>query len=503
MTQSTTSTGSQAYTSTAEFEAAYNTLHATYATHKTKDIRWRKWQLKQLWWLIVDNTDAICAALHADLGRTEAEARMYDIADVKKDIKECLDNIDVWARGHAAEGAGFLMGRLGGAWVRRDPLGVCLIIGAWNFPIMTLLSPLCPAIAAGNCVMLKPSELAGATAELMVELLPKYMDNSAIRIATGGPKETGLILERKWNHIFYTGGSRVGRIIATAAAKHLTPTVLELGGQAPAIICKSANVDLAAKRIANFKIANLGQICVNVNHIIADPEIYDAFLARLQHWLEHFLKEEAENPWLARIISPGHYDRIHSILSSTKGRILTTGPHEPSRNFVHPTIIADVALDDSVITSGELFAPLIPVIKADLSTALATLAPGSKMADPLALYIFSNSQPEIDSILNQTSSGGVSINDLAVQYGVPGAPFGGVGESGMGAYHGKWGFDSFSHARPVVNLPLWLEGGMQWRYGRPTIEKLSNFDTAKATWKRGETLEQQSSGQKGWFGWLW
>jgi aldehyde dehydrogenase (NAD+) len=177
---------------------------------------------------------------------------------------------------------------------------------------------------------------------------------------------------------------------------------------------------------------------------LADPEIYDAFVARLQHWLEHFMKEEEERPWLAHIISPGHYARIHAILSSTKGKTITTGPHDSTRNFIHPTIISDVTLDDPIITSGELFAPLMPVIRADLPTALATLALGSDMADPLALYIFSTSQPEIDRILGQTSSGGVSINDLGVHYGVPGAPFGGVGESGHGAYHGKWGFDAYS-----------------------------------------------------------
>lgn len=259
-----------------------------------------------------------------------------------------------------------------------------------------------------------------------------------------------------------------------------------------------------------------------MNHIFADPEIYDAFITRLQHWLEHFLAEEAEKPWMAHIISPGHYQRIHTVLSSTKGRVLTTGPHDASLNFIHPTIIADVTLDDPIIASGELFAPLMPVIKADLLTALATLAPGSKMADPLALYIFSTCQPEISEILDKTSSGGVSINDVGLHYGVTGAPFGGVGESGLGAYHGKFGFEAFSHARAVVNLPLWLEGGMAWRYGRyrlilvvelfgslltlfsrPMIENLSNYDTAKATWKKGEALEQQSAGGKGWLSWLW
>lgn len=196
------------YTSAADFKSAYETLNATYATHKTKDIRWRKWQLKQLWWMLVDNQDAWCEAFATDLGRTPAETRQYDIGGVKKDIKDCIDNVDTWAKGSAPEGAGILFGRFGKAWLRKEPLGVCLVIGAWNFPLVTLLGPVCPAIAAGNCVVLKPSELAGSVANLLVELVPKYMDQSAIRVVTGAAQETGLMLEQKWNHIFYTGGGK-------------------------------------------------------------------------------------------------------------------------------------------------------------------------------------------------------------------------------------------------------------------------------------------------------
>lgn len=482
------------YTDSKEVQAAYDTLHATYATHKTKDVRWRKWQLKQLWWMLVDNTDAICKAFATDLGRTEAETRQYDIGGVKKDIQECLDHIDTWSKGNAPEDAGILMGRFGKAWLRKEPLGVCLIIGAWNFPLVTLLGPMCPAIAAGNCVLLKPSELSGATATLLSEIVPKYMDTSAIRVVTGGAKETGHLLEKKFNHIFYTGGAKVGRIIAAAAAKHLTPTVLELGGQAPAIVTKTANIDLAAKRVVNFKLANAGQICLNVNHVFADPAIHDQLVERMQYWAKEWLQKD--DSWLANIISEPHYQRVTTLLNNTKGTIAYTGTNRSSERFVHPTIITDIKTDDSLM-SEELFAPFLPILKADIETAVATI---SSMPHPLGLYIFSSSQQEIDSILNRTASGGVTINDVAVHAAVPNAPFGGVGESGYGAYHGKIGFDAFSHTRTVVGLPTWMDAS--FRYGPPKLENLKNFDTAKASWKRGEKLEDQTAGSRGWFG-IW
>ncbi|EME46444.1 hypothetical protein DOTSEDRAFT_169043 [Dothistroma septosporum NZE10] len=484
------------YTSPDNFKESYDTLHATYATFKTKDIRWRKWQLKQLWWLLVDNTDAICKAFATDLGRTEAETRQYDIGGVKADIKLYLDNVDVWSKGNAAEGAGIIFGRFGGAWLRKEPLGVALIIGAWNFPLVTLLAPACAAIAAGNCVMLKPSELSGATATLLAELVPKYMDQSAIRVVTGGAQETGRVLEHKFNHIFYTGGGKVGRIVAMAAAKHLTPTVLELGGQAPAIVTQTANIDLAAKRIVNFKLANAGQICLNVNHVFVDPSVHDKLVDRMQFWMKEWLKDDSS--WLASIISEPHYQRVTNLLNKTDGVIAYTGPSDPAKRFVHPSIITDVKTTDSLM-SEELFAPFLPVIKADIETAVSTINTGPH---PLGLYIFSSSQKEIDSVMDRTASGGVTINDVALHVASPGTPFGGVGESGNGAYHGKFGFDAFSHTRPVVGLPDWMDKMASFRYGKPTIENLSKFDTAQATWKRGETLQDQSSGSKSFLG-LW
>ncbi|KIW73550.1 hypothetical protein PV04_01657 [Phialophora macrospora] len=478
------------YTSPEEFELCYRTLQSTFAGNRTKSIKWRKWQLKQLWWLLEQNLDRIVDALHTELNRHAFETLTMEVRGVKGDIVDMLEHIDEWSKGEKPD-AGFLFGTLGKAWLRKEPLGVTLIIAAWNFPLYTLLSPMVAAIAAGNCVLLKPSELAPATQALLVDLVPKYLDQSAIRLVTGGPAEVGRILEFKFNHIFYTGGGKVGRIIATAAAKHLTPVVLELGGQAPVIVTQSADIELAAKRIAHAKLTNSGQVCLNGNHIFADPAVHDRLLARLAFWFDKFLESGHEQ--FATIINERHFDRIAGLLKSSAGVVVYGGDLDRDRKYIKPTIVRDIMTDDSLM-SEELFAPIAPVIVADVDRAIRIV---NSMPPPLGLYIFSKDQAEIDHILDHTSSGGVTINDLMIHAGVPHAPFGGVGESGYGSYHGKYGFDAFSHTRTVVAPPTWLEAVMSFRYA-PFDMKKAKFAEIKSSLigKPGETMEQQTVGKK-------
>lgn len=354
----------------------------------------------------------------------------------------------------------------------------------------TLLSPVVGAIVAGNCVVMKPSELAPACQDLLVELVPRYMDTSAIRVLTGGPEETSKMLERKWNHIFYTGGGKVGRLIAAAGAKHLTPVALELGGQSPVIVTASANIDLAAKRIANAKLTNVGQVCLNANHVFADPAIHDKLIERLIHWNKQFTKDGEEG--FAHIINERHFDRITNLLKSSTGEIVFGGATDRSTKYIQPTIVKDVSIGDSLL-SEELFAPIAPVIAADMVTAIRTI---NSMPHPLGLYIFSSKQGEIDSIINNTSSGGVTVNDVALHAAVPNAPFGGVGESGYGSYHGKFGFDAFSHTRTVVSPPNWLDSVMSFRYPPFKVEnaKFMTPKGGKLVGKPGETMEEQKVG---------
>jgi aldehyde dehydrogenase (NAD+) len=320
------------------------------------------------------------------------------------------------------------------------------------------------------------------------------MDHSAIRVVTGGPMETSHMLKFKFNHLFYTGGSNVGRIIAGAAAKHLTPVVLELGGQAPVIVGKTADIDLAAKRIAHAKITNGGQVCLNANHVFADPAIHDKLVDRMKYWFEKF-NERGEQDF-ARIINERHFDRITGLLKATSGIVVTGGDVDRAKKYIQPTIVRDVTTDDSLL-SEELFAPIIPVIVADVDRAIQLI---TSMPHPLGLYIFSRNQKEIDHILDSTTSGGVTINDCMLHAGVPNAPFGGVGESGYGSFHGKFGFDSFSHTRTVVSPPTWLESVMSFRYAPFKLENTKYLTvTSKLIGKPGETMEDQRAGDAGAF----
>jgi aldehyde dehydrogenase (NAD+) len=338
-------------------------------------------------------------------------------------------------------------------------------------------------------VVLKPSELCKATQDLFVELIPKYMDTSAIKVITGGADETGQLLNLKWDKIFYTGGSKVARIIASAAAKNLTPVTLELGGQDPVIVGKSANIDLAAKRIANAKFTNAGQVCVNANHIFADPAIHDKLVERLIYWNKEFTKTGGS---LASIVNERHFDRITNLVKGTKGDVVYTGDSNREKRYIHPTVVKDVQLDDSLM-SEEIFGPIVPVLSSTVDEAIRVV---NSMPHALALYIFSNDKAEIDKILNATTSGGVTVNDVMIHVAVPGAPFGGVGESGNGAQNGKFTFDAFSHTRTVLTMPGWMDRVLSFRYPPFDMSKvgMAKVKGGSLVGKRGQTMEEQTVG---------
>ncbi|KAH0835287.1 Aldehyde dehydrogenase family 3 member B1 [Fonsecaea pedrosoi] len=339
------------YTTRDSFNETLCILKATFAAGRTKDLAWRKWQLKQLWWMIVDNEQRIINALKHDLNRSEAESRRLELFTLKEDILSTLKSFEAWAADEKP-GSWMSLNRMLGVRIRKDPLGVALIIGSWNYPFLLLLQPVVAAIAAGCCVVMKPSELATASEQLLAELVSTYLDGSAVMLATGGPEEMTWILECQYNHIFFTGSSRTARVIAAAAARHLTPTVLELGGQGPAIVCKTADVDLAAKRIAWAKTVNAGQICLTVNHVFADPCIYDEFAQRLRHWMTVFA---AQSGGLPSIINERHFDRVQGLLGSTHGTVISLGQADRARLAIPLTMVTNVTLKGT-------FKPLDPRI---------------------------------------------------------------------------------------------------------------------------------------------
>ena len=330
-------------TTKADFEETYATLFRTFRSGKTKSLSYRKWQLKQLWWLIEDNHSQILSALHADLHRPELETTGFELVALKKDLLDHINNLELWTADSVPD-AGFIFGTLGKARVRKEPLGVTLIIGSWNYPFMLVLQPLVAAIAAGCCAVIKPSDMAVHTQNLIADILPRYLDQEAYRVVTAGPKEMAYILDHKFNHIFYTGSTKVGKIIAAAAAKHLTPVTLELGGQAPAVVAETADLDLAAKRIASSKFQNAGQICLSVNHVFVPKTIHAEFVDKLGMWFDRFLDEKERPEGMSRIIDERNFDRLEGLLSKTEGKIVYGGNKDRGDKYIQPTVVTDVTM---------------------------------------------------------------------------------------------------------------------------------------------------------------
>lgn len=324
------------YTPPEQIDAVYSILRKTFKSGKTKSMAWRKWQLKQIWWMVSDNETAIVKALHSDLNRHDFESYYMDIGGIKHDLLDHLKNIESWAADEIPD-AGFLFGTLCGARIRKEPLGVALVLGTWNFPFVVSISPLVAAVAAGCAVMVKPSEIAAASQDLMAELIPKYLDSEAIRCITGGPTETTALLERRFDSIFYTGSPNIGKLVSMAAAKHLTPVVLELGGQAPCIVTPSADIDLAAKRITYSKFMNAGQICLSANHVFIDPGVHDQFVKRAKYWLGQYSKGDGTH-----IVNERNFDRLVELLNQSKGNIAYGGDKSREKKYIQPTVITDV-----------------------------------------------------------------------------------------------------------------------------------------------------------------
>ena len=330
------------FTTAEQFEQLYARVIRTFTSGKTLSLAWRKWQLKQLWWMVEDNRNDLLAALKKDLNRHDFESLASDIYAIRTEILETIQHLEEWA-GDEYPKAGFIFGTLGKARIRKEPLGVTLIIGAWNFPVLLVLKPLVAAIAAGCCAIIKPSDLTLATQNVLAEIVPKYLDTDAIRVVTAGPSEMTYILDHKFNHIFYTGSAKVARIITAAAAKHLTPVTLELGGQSPAVLTPSADVDLAAKRIASTKFLNAGQICLSVNHVFVPPVIHEEFVQRLIYWFDKFLGENKDNPKdMVKIINDRNFDRLEGLVSRTYGSIAYGGKMNREDGYIQPTVVTGV-----------------------------------------------------------------------------------------------------------------------------------------------------------------
>lgn len=423
---------------------------------KTKSIDYRIEQLRKLRDLIIENENAIYEALNADFRKSGFETYLSENGYMIMEINEFIKKLKKWARPKRLPSS--LLNFPSSSFLMHEPYGLTLIIAPWNYPFQLAMGPLAGAIAAGNCAILKPSELTPATSALMRDMVNDNFDESYIHVIEGGAGVTQSLLEEKFDYIFFTGGIQVGKIIAQAAAKHLTPVTLELGGKSPCIVDGSMNMDLAARRIAWGKFLNNGQTCVAPDYIYVDQQYQEELLNSLKQEVESAFGDNPEDsPDLARIVNRKHYNRIKDLIP--EGKIYHGGTTNESDLYIAPTILQNISWDDDVMKE-EIFGPLLPVLSyKDTGELISTLKRKEK---PLALYIFSKRKSFIKDILNEISFGGGAINDTVIHYGNPYVPFGGVGQSGYGAYHGKYSFETFSHKKGIVRKGNWLDAPVRY-----------------------------------------
>ncbi|MFD4563849.1 aldehyde dehydrogenase family protein [Streptomyces sp. NPDC058467] len=424
-------------------------LRATFRSGRTKPVEWRTRQLRRLREMLTEHGEDLAAALHADLGKSSTEAFRTEIDFTVREIDHTLEHLDGWLRPESAPVPAHL-GDDASAWTQYDPLGVVLVIAPWNYPLQLLLTPLLGALAAGNAVVAKPSELAPATSDVVARLLPRYLDTEAVAVVEGGIPETTALLAERFDHIFYTGNGTVGRIVMRAAAEHLTPVALELGGKSPAFVDRDADLAVVADRLARGKFLNAGQTCVAPDYVLTDPETARALEPELAQAVEAlFGTEPRRSAEFGRIVNERHFDRLSSLLDS--GRTVTGGDSDRATKYIAPTVLADVDPKAPVMRE-EIFGPILPIVTvADLDEAIGFINDRDK---PLALYVFTESDTTRERIAAETSSGGLGFGLPLAHLTVSDLPFGGVGESGMGSYHGRYSIETFSHRKAVLEKPL-------------------------------------------------
>ncbi|KAF9166120.1 aldehyde dehydrogenase 3, member A2 [Actinomortierella ambigua] len=415
----------------------------TFQSHRTQSLKVRKEQIAALERLVVENEDAINNAIHADLGRRST----FEFGTLIEAIRALKNHdMDFQTKDQHEKGEK----EADKAFVRLSPKGNVLIIGAWNFPFLLTLEPLAGAIAAGNTAIIKPSELAVHSMRLMMQLVPKYMDKSIVQIVTGGAKETGALLQERFDHIFYTGGTEVGRIVMQAAAKHLTPVTLELGGKCPVIIAKDADLQKAAMAIAGWKSTNSGQICLAPDYLLCPKELQPALIQQMIGVWHHLYGENpTDHDDYAHVINQRHFERLVTLMEMTKkeSKMVHGGRTNPARLTIEPTVFTGVKLTDTIM-KDEIFGPLLPIIDCEsMDDAIKII---NTTEYPLSLFMYTEDDANVQRVLNETRSGGVSVNDIAANFTNAALPFGGCGNSGMGAYHGRYSIETFSHRRAVV-----------------------------------------------------
>jgi aldehyde dehydrogenase (NAD+) len=441
------------------------TARQAYAAGFTRPREWRVATLQRLRAFVVANESALLTALEADFGKPRFEAWGTEIGFIVSDIDHTLAHLDGWMAPTKVPTP--LAFQPGSSKIVAEPLGVACVIAPWNYPVQLLLLPMIAAIAAGNAVVGKPSELTPAAADA-VQAIIGQLNDPAVGLVLGGVAETTELLTHRFDHILYTGNGRVGRVVMRAAAEHLTPVTLELGGKSPAIVSRNANLKVAARRIAWGKFMNAGQTCIAPDYVLVEQPVHDEFVRLLGESITEFYGADPQvSADLARIVNEPHFHRLEKLLHC--GTVAVGGQSDVDTRYIAPTVLTGITRADPVMDE-EIFGPILPVLSVDsINEAIEFVNADEK---PLALYTFSDDSDENDTVLARATSGGACVNGTILHISNPSLPFGGVGESGTGAYHGKFGFDTFSHHRGVHTRSTRLDPALMYPPYTAKKEKL-------------------------------
>lgn len=439
-------------------------------TNATKDTNFRIKQLKKLIKVLKDNEDLLDEAIYKDFKKSSFENYETELSLVYHEINLAIKKLKSWSKRKSVRTN--MANMPGKSYIIAEPLGVTLTIGAWNYPYQLAFAPVVAAISAGNTAILKPSELSLNSSNAMAKIINENFESNYFHVIEGGIEETTNLLKLKFDKIFYTGSTNVGKIIMKAAAEHLTPVTLELGGKSPSIVFKDANIKITAQRLVWAKFLNGGQTCVAPDYILAEKGVKAKLIEEIKTQIKNIYGgNPMDSDAFVRIISPRHYNRLVDLIDSKK--VIIGGDSNKEELYISPTVLDNISFEDDIMQE-EIFGPILPIIEfEDLSWAIKMIKERPK---PLALYIFSSSNKSINRILHEVSFGGGGVNEAIMHLANSNLPFGGVGESGMGNYHGKAGFDSFTHYKSilskstVVELPIKYPPYSDWK--RSVMEKL-------------------------------
>jgi aldehyde dehydrogenase (NAD+) len=421
------------------------------AAGQAKDINFRKQQLQKLKTIIKQNEQILCQAIYADIKKSKFETYLTELAMIYHEIDKSIKHVNKWAKPKAVRTG--LVNQPGKSFILPEPYGTTLIIGAWNYPYQLTLMPLIAAIAAGNTSIIKPSELPQNTSAAIAQIINNNFDSAYLYVAEGSVEVTQELLSHRFDKLFFTGSTAVGKIVAKAAAEYLTPITLELGGKSPCLVFADADLKISAQRIVWGKFLNAGQTCIAPDYLLVEKSIYQSLLEELKNQIRKIIgSNPLESESYMRIINPKHVQRLQKLIDPQK--LFTGGQVIEAENYIAPTILKDIDFNDEIMKE-EIFGPILPVIPfTNLESVLQEIKTRPR---PLALYLFSKNSALQKQILTEVSFGGGCINDVLMHICTPLLPFGGVGESGMGSYHGEAGFKTFSHFKSILKKPFWFE----------------------------------------------